>query len=342
MALVVWAAVLEAAAAAARRAGARAAGARRAAAPGGVGAGGAVLVLGGVEGELAAADRCYAALAAIAPAPVGADRLRGHRRPAVLAALHEQLGGGPRPPAAAVAAALRDAGVLRPTSSSCRCWPAAVIGFALAVLVAPRRAAVPLALLVAGIVTFVLIGIAGRVGDRALPRRRRASRCSCSPASRSAASRCCERGRLRTAWWRRRPRWCVFGVVFTAIAPRPQPLRRRAELPRRRPRRPRARARRPAGHRQALRCGPLTLPNHKLVPDSRWIPDLPASRVIAARRRRAPEAAQGRRDRTSRAASRSSSTRGATTRRLAADPGAAARLAKRIVTSDFYAAYATC
>jgi hypothetical protein len=30
-----------------------------------------------------------------------------------------------------------------------------------------------------------------------------------------------------------------------------------------------------------LRCGPLTLPNHKLVPDSRWIAGLPAEQVIA-------------------------------------------------------------
>jgi hypothetical protein len=33
--------------------------------------------------------------------------------------------------------------------------------------------------------------------------------------------------------------------------------------------------------RDGLRCGPLTLPNHKLVPDSRWILDLPYSRVQA-------------------------------------------------------------
>ena len=30
-----------------------------------------------------------------------------------------------------------------------------------------------------------------------------------------------------------------------------------------------------------LRCGPLTLPNHKLVPDSRWIADLPYEKVRA-------------------------------------------------------------
>ena len=31
----------------------------------------------------------------------------------------------------------------------------------------------------------------------------------------------------------------------------------------------------------ALRCGPLTAPNHKLVPDARWILDLPRDRVLA-------------------------------------------------------------
>ena len=32
---------------------------------------------------------------------------------------------------------------------------------------------------------------------------------------------------------------------------------------------------------RALRCGPLTVPNHKLVPDARWILDLPRDRVLA-------------------------------------------------------------
>jgi hypothetical protein len=37
-----------------------------------------------------------------------------------------------------------------------------------------------------------------------------------------------------------------------------------------------------------LRCGPLTYPNYRLVPDSRWLLDLPARRVGArsARRRK--------------------------------------------------------
>jgi hypothetical protein len=29
------------------------------------------------------------------------------------------------------------------------------------------------------------------------------------------------------------------------------------------------------------RCGPISLPNHKLIPDVRWLADLPSSKVIA-------------------------------------------------------------
>ena len=35
-----------------------------------------------------------------------------------------------------------------------------------------------------------------------------------------------------------------------------------------------------------LRCGPLTYPNYRLVPDSRWLLDLPARRVGARSARR--------------------------------------------------------
>ena len=35
-----------------------------------------------------------------------------------------------------------------------------------------------------------------------------------------------------------------------------------------------------------LRCGPLTFPNYRLVPDSRWLLDLPARRVGARSARR--------------------------------------------------------
>ena len=33
--------------------------------------------------------------------------------------------------------------------------------------------------------------------------------------------------------------------------------------------------------RAGLRCGPLTFPNHKLVPDARWVADLPFAKVRA-------------------------------------------------------------
>ena len=82
------------------------------AAPRGVVPGGDVLGLGGLEGDLARALRLRRA-GRQRPARVVRGRLPGHRRPAVLAALHGGLGRGPRPPAAAVGAAERDPGVLR-------------------------------------------------------------------------------------------------------------------------------------------------------------------------------------------------------------------------------------
>jgi hypothetical protein len=33
--------------------------------------------------------------------------------------------------------------------------------------------------------------------------------------------------------------------------------------------------------RAALRCGPVSVPNHKLIPDVRWILDLPDGAVVA-------------------------------------------------------------
>jgi len=33
--------------------------------------------------------------------------------------------------------------------------------------------------------------------------------------------------------------------------------------------------------KQGLRCGPLSVPTHKLIPDSRWILDLPKGRVVS-------------------------------------------------------------
>ena len=89
-----------------------------------------------------------------------------------------------------------------------------------------------------------------------------------------------EPGRLRRAWMLAAAAVALFGIGFTAF--RIDLGRFDAEL-----------SFRGAAHddlvavladrgvRAALRCGPLTLPNHKLVPDTRWIADLPYERVRA-------------------------------------------------------------
>ena len=93
------------------------------------------------------------------------------------------------------------------------------------------------------------------------------------------------------------------------------------------------------GVQEGLRCGPLTVPNHKLVPDSRWILDAPASRVIPRRSRGAAPAPRG--------VALVSLSRYAlfkhawTSDGLAADPDAPAGWA-RVATGDFYSAYANC
>ena len=86
-------------------------------------------------------------------------------------------------------------------------------------------------------------------------------------------------GRVRTWWMVGAVVLVIFGVVFTATRVRLDYFDSELRLPRRRARRPRARARAPAVQ-EGLRCGPLTVPNHKLVPDARWILGAPADRVI--------------------------------------------------------------
>ena len=90
-----------------------------------------------------------------------------------------------------------------------------------------------------------------------------------------------------------------------------------------------------------LRCGPLTVPNHKLVPDSRWILDAPESRVIPRADRDARKPARGvalvvvsRFAVFKHAWSNDHATRRSSSRRR---PGW-----RRVVSGDFYAAYARC
>ena len=156
---------------------------------------------------------------------------------------------------------------------------AAALGLVIAVVAVPRRAAAPLALLTAGIATFVLIGIAGASAiERYLAIA--AVALLVFAAVTFGGFTLLREGRLRTGWTVASLLVVVFGVVWTAIH---IDLKRfDAEL-----------SFRGAAHdslvevlrspevRAGLRCGPLTLPNHKLVPDSRWIADLPYEKVRA-------------------------------------------------------------
>jgi hypothetical protein len=156
---------------------------------------------------------------------------------------------------------------------------AAVLGLAIAIVAVPRRAAAPLALLTAGIVTFVLIGIAGASAiERYLAVA--AVALLVFAAVTFGGFTLLEEGRLRRGWTVASILLLVGGVAWTAFHLNLN--RFDAEL-----------SFRGAAHddlakvlrdpevRKGLRCGPLTLPNHKLVPDSRWIADLPYERVRA-------------------------------------------------------------
>lgn len=157
---------------------------------------------------------------------------------------------------------------------------ASLLGFAFALLAAPRRMVMPFVVLATGLGTFVLIGIAGAsVIERYLAVAALALLIFAAVAF--AGWEMLEPGtRLRRLWMGGAMALLVFGIAFTAT--RISLARFEYEL-----------SFRGTAHddlvelladprvREGLRCGPLTLPNHKLVPDSRWIADLPYEKVIA-------------------------------------------------------------
>jgi hypothetical protein len=154
------------------------------------------------------------------------------------------------------------------------------VGLGLAILLTPRRAAMPLALFAAGVGTFTMVGVAGlSVIDRYLlvP-----SLCVMVFAAVFIAGWTMLR---EGTWWRRI--WLAgagalvaFGIVFTATSVNLNQLDNELRF-------------RGDAHRaledvlgapavvSALRCGPVYVPNHKLIPDVRWILDRPASGVLA-------------------------------------------------------------
>lgn len=215
---------------------------------------------------------------------------------------------------------------------------AAAGGMVLAVALAPRRALVPLALFASGIGTFVLIGIAGAsVIERYLAIAAVALLIFAGVFL--GGFTMLQPGRVRTWWMAGSAALVIAGLVFTATQVRLDYFDSELTF-------------RGAAHddlvrvlespavQEGLRCGPLTVPNHKLVPDSRWILDAPADRVIP---RADPDERRPRRGValvvTSRFAVFKHAWSNVGDSPLIQSPPAGW---PRVATGDFYAAYARC
>lgn len=163
---------------------------------------------------------------------------------------------------------------------------AGAVGALLALYFVPRRAAMPLVLLLIGMGTFVLVGLAGlSVIDRYLlvP----SLMVMIFAALVLVGWTMVEPGRLRTGWIAGAGVLVAYGVLFTVThvnvtslqnqllyrGEAHAALKRIAALP---------------AVKAGERCGPVSLPNHKLVPDTRWVTDLGASRVVARSDRATP------------------------------------------------------
>ena len=145
-----------------------------------------------------------------------------------------------------------------------------VLGLLLAVVLTPRRAVMPLALFAAGAGTFAMVGVAGlSVIDRYLlvPSLMVMVFCAVFLAGWTMLR---ERSAWRRVWAGAAAALVLFGVVFTATRVNLNQLHN--EL--------RFRGDAHAALEQvlsapavvsALRCGPVYVPNHKLIPDVRWI-----------------------------------------------------------------------
>jgi hypothetical protein len=157
---------------------------------------------------------------------------------------------------------------------------AGAIGVVLAVVLTPRRAVMPLVLFVVGVGTFALVGLAGlSVIDRYLlvP-----SLCVMVFAAVFIAGWTMLEPRTgwRRLWATGAAALLIFGVVFTATRVNLTQLRNELRF-------------RGDAHvaleqvlrdpevARALRCGPVYVPNHKLIPDVRWILDRSRSGVLA-------------------------------------------------------------
>ncbi|MBJ7331369.1 MAG: hypothetical protein JHC95_15860 [Solirubrobacteraceae bacterium] len=167
----------------------------------------------------------------------------------------------------------------------------AIAGTAIAVTLVPTRLKWPLALFLAGVGTFAAVGAAGlSVIDRYL------LVASLMLMLMSAVAiggwTMLERGWLRRIWMVGAVVLVAFGVAFTVDRVNVNRLENELTF-------------RGDSHRalesvlanervrEALKCGPVFVPNHKLLPDVRWDLNLPEDQVIARADPDAPEPERG-------------------------------------------------
>ena len=156
---------------------------------------------------------------------------------------------------------------------------AGIAGLIVAVVLTPRRARMPLALLVIGLGTFVLVGLAGlSVIDRYLLVPSLVVMVFAAVAL--GGWTMLQAGRVQKLWAVASALLVVYGVIFTVtrvnfstftnelIFRGDSHASLKALL-----NNPKVRA--------GMRCGPVSTPNHKLIPDSRWILNAPVTKVIA-------------------------------------------------------------
>jgi hypothetical protein len=213
-----------------------------------------------------------------------------------------------------------------------------VLGIVFGVIAAPRRTAMPLVLFLAGLLTFVLIGAAGAsIIERYLAVA--ALGLIVFAGVGLGGWTILNRSKLRTAWAIASGVIVVGGAAFFGsrldLGYFDNQLSFRGAA-----HRDLVRVLDSPAVRAGLRCGPLTLPNHKLVPDSRWVSGLPVSRVIA---RADPKAHQPRKGVAIVVTSRFAIFNQAWTS-PSDDPRVELPPAgfKRVLTSPFYAAYVRC
>jgi hypothetical protein len=167
----------------------------------------------------------------------------------------------------------------------------AVLGLILGVVMAPRRMTMPLLLLATGLFTFVLIGVAGAsVIERYLAVA--ALALMVFAAVGLAGWTMLERGAVRTAWMAGAIAAVLIGAGYTAThldySYFTSELRFRGEA-----HHDLAQVLHSPPVQAGLRCGPVSTPNHKIVPDTRWIADLPDGRVVPRADKRAAQPVRG-------------------------------------------------